>query len=176
MFNLNCVDRFRYPGQDEVYVLDVVPLVQGPATISSDQKLCFFNPLSLQAGPVKTLGTSHGNLTCVKAFDLGGSVVATAGEDGSISMWDLRQDERQAEVARMSGRFPKYVSFYECLFTDLFFFFFSRQQGAYFITRMFKCNLLCRRRYRVAIQPSIHLDMVSSPWELLAAYQVLLTP
>lgn len=103
MFNLTCVDQFRYPGVDEVYVTDLVPLTQGPATISSDQKLCLFDPLGLRPGPTNTLQTSHGNLTCAKAYDLGGSVVATAGENGSVSMWDLRQDGKQAEVARMAG-------------------------------------------------------------------------
>jgi WD40 repeat protein len=103
MFNLDCVDGFKYPGLDEVYVLDIIPLAQGPATISSDQKLCFFNPLSLRLGPVKTLQTRHRNLTCAKKYDLGGSIIATAGEDGSISMWDLRQDATQSEVARMEG-------------------------------------------------------------------------
>lgn len=103
MFNLTCVDSFRYPGHEDVYVTDLVPLTQGPATISSDQKLCLFNPLSLRPGPTQTLQTNHGNLTCAKAYDLGGSVVATAGEDGSISMWDLRLDGKQAQVARMTG-------------------------------------------------------------------------
>lgn len=103
MYSLSCVDGFRYPGVDEVYVTDLIPLTQGPATISSDQKLCVFNPLSLRPGPVGTLQTNHGNLTCAKAFDLGGSVVCTAGEDGSISMWDLRKDVREAEVARLTG-------------------------------------------------------------------------
>ncbi|KAK7962236.1 WD domain protein [Apiospora aurea] len=102
MFNLSCVDEFRYPGSDEVYVLDLVPLAQGPATISSDQKLCAFNPLSLRPGPVTTLQTKHGNLTSAKAFDLVGSVVCTAGEDGSVSLWDLRKDPREAEVARLT--------------------------------------------------------------------------
>jgi WD repeat-containing protein 89 len=108
MFNLTCVDGFRYPGLEEVYVTDLIPLTQGPATISSDQKLCLFNPLSLRPGPVKTLQTNHGNLTCAKAYDLGGSIVATAGENGSVSMWDLRLDEKQAEVASMTGE-------YECV-------------------------------------------------------------
>ncbi|KAK7984887.1 WD domain-containing protein [Apiospora saccharicola] len=102
MFNLSCVDGFRFPGLEEVYILDLVPLAQGPATISSDQKLCAFNPLSLRPGPVTTLQTKHGNLTCAKAFDLVGSVVCTAGEDGSVSLWDLRKDPREAEVARLT--------------------------------------------------------------------------
>jgi WD repeat-containing protein 89 len=84
-------------------VQDLVPLTQGPAAISSDQKLCLFNPLSLRPGPVRELLTRHGNLTCAKAYDMNGAVVATAGEDGSVSMWDLRQDSPQAEVARMTG-------------------------------------------------------------------------
>jgi len=113
MFNLSCVDGFRYPGLDEVYVLDLIPLAQGPATISTDQKLCAFNPLSLRPGPLTTLQTKHGNLTCAKAFDLVGSVVCTAGEDGSVSLWDLRKDPREAEVARLTGTEEKYSSISE---------------------------------------------------------------
>ncbi|ORY54849.1 WD domain-containing protein [Pseudomassariella vexata] len=100
MFTLACVDGFRYPGLDEIYVTDIIPLVTGPATISSDQQLCFFNPVNLRVGPVKSIQTSHGNITCAKPIDAGGSVVCTAGENGSISIWDLRQDS--AEVARLT--------------------------------------------------------------------------
>ncbi|KAI0844137.1 WD40 repeat-like protein [Daldinia vernicosa] len=101
MYPLNCVDGYRIPVRDEVYVLDIIPLTAGPATISSDQKLSLFNPTGLKAGPQLSLLTRHGNITCAKAYDAGSAIVCTAGEDGSVSMWDLRQDARQAEVARL---------------------------------------------------------------------------
>ncbi|KAI0178956.1 WD40 repeat-like protein [Hypoxylon sp. FL1284] len=103
MYPLTCIDGYRIPLREEVYVLDIIPLTSGPATISSDQKLSVFNPTNLSAGPQVNLVTRHGNITCAKAYDVGNGVVCTAGEDGSVSMWDLRRDPRQAEVARLTG-------------------------------------------------------------------------
>ncbi|KAI5862980.1 WD40 repeat-like protein [Durotheca rogersii] len=103
MYPLACVDGYKIPAREEVYVLDIIPLLPGPATISSDQKLLLFNPTTLKSGPLLNLSTRHGNITCAKAFDVGGATVCTAGEDGGVSMWDLRRDPRHAEVARLSG-------------------------------------------------------------------------
>lgn len=108
MYPLTCVDGYRIPLREEVYVTEIIPLTSGPATISSDQKLSLFNPANLSAGPLVNLLTRHGNITCAKAFDVGNATVCTAGEDGSVSMWDLRQDPRQAEVARLTGSFMVY--------------------------------------------------------------------
>ncbi|KAI1758566.1 WD40-repeat-containing domain protein [Hypoxylon sp. FL1150] len=102
MYPLTCVDGYRIPLREEVYVLDIIPLTSGPATISSDQKLSVFSPTNLSTGPQVNLLTHHGNITCAKAYDAGNAIVCTAGEDGSVSMWDLRRDSRQAEVARLT--------------------------------------------------------------------------
>ncbi|TGJ85730.1 hypothetical protein E0Z10_g3052 [Xylaria hypoxylon] len=108
MYSLDRIDEYRIPTREEVYVLDIIPFTSGPATISSDQKLSLFDPLSLKTGPTVNLVTNHGNITCAKAFDADNSVMCTAGENGTISMWDLRQDVRQAEVAKFTteGRVP----------------------------------------------------------------------
>ncbi|KAI0505795.1 WD40-repeat-containing domain protein [Xylaria bambusicola] len=108
MYSLNCIDEYRIPTREEVYVLDIIPFTSGPATISSDQKLSLFNPLSLKTGPTVNLVTSHGNITCARAFDDANSVVCTAGENGTISLWDLRQDVRQARSAQFTteGQVP----------------------------------------------------------------------
>ncbi|CAJ2500208.1 Uu.00g030610.m01.CDS01 [Anthostomella pinea] len=102
MFPLACIDGYRLPVRQEVYILSILPLIRGPATISSDQKLSLFDPLSLRTGPIRDVVASHGNLTCAAAFDAANAVVCTAGEDGSLSMWDLRLEARQAEVARLT--------------------------------------------------------------------------
>ncbi|OTB05697.1 hypothetical protein M426DRAFT_319686 [Hypoxylon sp. CI-4A] len=99
MYSLTCVDGYKIPVRQEVYVLDIIPLATGPATISSDQNLSLFDPSRLAAGPPVNLETQHGNITCAKAFDIGNAVVCTAGEDGSVSIWDLRQ---KAEVAKLT--------------------------------------------------------------------------
>ncbi|KAI1819767.1 WD40-repeat-containing domain protein [Xylaria intraflava] len=108
MYPLTGIDEYRIPTREEVYVLDIIPFVSGPATISSDQKLSLFNPLSLKTGPTVNLVTKHGNITCARVFDAANSVACTAGENGTLSIWDLRQDVRQAEVARFTteGRVP----------------------------------------------------------------------
>ncbi|KAI4865313.1 WD40 repeat-like protein [Hypoxylon rubiginosum] len=102
MYPLTCVDGYRIPLREEVYVLDIIPLTSGPATISSDQKLSVFSPTNLSTGPQVSLVTRHGNITCAKAYDGVNAIVCTAGEDGSLSMWDLRLDPQQAEVARLT--------------------------------------------------------------------------
>lgn len=102
MYPLTCIDGYRIPTREEVYVLDIIPFTSGPGTISSDQKLSLFNPLSLKTGPTVNLVTNHGNITCARVFDPANSVVSTAGENGTVSLWDLRQDARQAEVARFT--------------------------------------------------------------------------
>lgn len=104
MYNLTYVEGYRTPIRQEIYVLDIIPLSSGPVTISSDQSLSAFNPTALSQGPVKSWQTNHGNVTCAKGLDLGGTVVCTAGEDGSVSLWDLRLDGQQAQVARLTGR------------------------------------------------------------------------
>ncbi|KAH8158283.1 hypothetical protein CIB48_g9962 [Xylaria polymorpha] len=108
MYPLTCIDGYRIPTREEVYVLDIIPFTSGPGTISSDQKLSLFNPLSLKTGPTVNLVTNHGNITCARVFDPANSVVSTAGENGTVSLWDLRQDARQAEVARFTteGQVP----------------------------------------------------------------------
>ncbi|KAI2641087.1 WD40 repeat-like protein [Xylaria nigripes] len=102
MYPLTCVDEYKIPTREEVYVLDILPFVSGPATISSDQKLSLFNPLSLKTGPTVNVVTHHGNITCARVFDAANSVACTAGENGTISIWDLRQDVYRAEVARFT--------------------------------------------------------------------------
>ncbi|KAI2471311.1 WD40 repeat-like protein [Annulohypoxylon bovei var. microspora] len=102
MYPLTCIDGYKIPVREEVYVLDIIPFTSGPGTISSDQQLSIFNPTRLSAGPLVHLLTQHGNITCAKAFDVGNNIVCTAGEDGSVSMWDLRKDARQAEVAKLT--------------------------------------------------------------------------
>ncbi|KAI1137251.1 WD40 repeat-like protein [Hypoxylon sp. FL0543] len=105
MYALTCVDEYKIPVREVVYVLDIIPLAQGPATISSDQKLSLFDPTSLSAGPPVNLVTRHRNVICARAYDAENSIVCTAGDDGTISMWDLRNPPSQAEVVRLRGSF-----------------------------------------------------------------------
>ncbi|KAI1170807.1 WD40-repeat-containing domain protein [Nemania sp. FL0916] len=102
MYPLTCIDEYKIPTREEVYILDIIPFTTGPATISSNQKLSVFNPSNLRCGPTIDILTNHGNITCARAYDAANSAVCTAGENGTISLWDLRQDVRQAQVARFT--------------------------------------------------------------------------
>ena len=125
MYNLTAVDAYRPPVRDEIYVLDIVPLASGPVTVSSDQRLSAFDAdAGLARGPARSWQTAHGNVTCARGFAASGaapapgtagpgdagaigssldSVVCTAGEDGSVGLWDLRLEGQQAQVARLTG-------------------------------------------------------------------------
>jgi WD repeat-containing protein 89 len=103
MYLLTQVDAFQYPGGDELFVLDIIPLHMGLAAVASDQSLCIFDPLRLNQGPLKRIQTNHGNLTSAKGYDPAASIVCTTGEAGSVSMWDLRLASAQAEVLRLGG-------------------------------------------------------------------------
>lgn len=110
MYNLSKADAFRNPGSDPAYVLEIIPVAGGLAAISSDQKLTLFNPLRLSQGPQRTIRTAHGNITCARAFDASSSIVCTAGENGTVSLWDLRLDSARAQIATPAGSDAPIVS------------------------------------------------------------------
>lgn len=89
MYQLTAVDGYKYPKPD-TYVLEILPIAAGLAAIASDQTLSLFDPTRLNAGPLKQITTDHGNLTCAKVYDPAESIVCTAGENGTVSIWDFR--------------------------------------------------------------------------------------
>ncbi|KAI6748131.1 hypothetical protein HG531_008673 [Fusarium graminearum] len=89
MYSLTCADGLSL-GRD-VYVLDIQRTSAGLATISSDQFLSVLDPARLSAGPQRRLPTQHGNLTTLRVFDSNAALVCTAGENGTVAVWDLRQ-------------------------------------------------------------------------------------
>ncbi|KAK0730363.1 WD40-repeat-containing domain protein [Lasiosphaeris hirsuta] len=110
MYQLACVDGYKYPGTEATYVLDILPLSAGLAATSSDQRLGLFDPLRLSQGPLKSIQTNHGNLTSAKAYNTAESVVVTTGENGTISVWDLRHDPAKAQVLQVKGAHPSFLS------------------------------------------------------------------
>ena len=125
MYNLTAIEAYRPPSREEIYILDIVALAAGPVTISSDQQLCAFDAgAGLARGPARSWPTAHGNVACARGFGVSGgptaggggaqtgqldSVVCTAGEDGSVALWDLRVDGPQAQVARLTGAWRAYA-------------------------------------------------------------------
>lgn len=98
MYELVGADEYQYPGAQTPYVLDLIPLASGIAAISSDGNLALFDPLHVGRGPKRVYPTSHGNLTTAKALDAAGCVLATAGENGSVALWDLRDAAQGPQV------------------------------------------------------------------------------
>ncbi|KAM6483211.1 WD40-repeat-containing domain protein [Trichoderma sp. SZMC 28011] len=99
MYTLTNIDQHHFSGPEDVYVLEAHRTASGLATVASDQTLSLFNPARLGTGPVARLRTEHGNVTTLRVFDAGTSVVCTAGENGSVGVWDLRQGARVAQFA-----------------------------------------------------------------------------
>ncbi|KKO98580.1 hypothetical protein THAR02_09318 [Trichoderma harzianum] len=97
MYTLTNIDQHHFSGPEDVYVLEAHRTASGLATVASDQTLSLFNPARLGTGPVARLRTEHGNVTTLRVFDAGTSVVCTAGENGSVGVWDLRQGARVAQ-------------------------------------------------------------------------------
>ncbi|KAL7908871.1 WD40-repeat-containing domain protein [Trichoderma velutinum] len=97
MYTLTNIDQHHFSGPEDVYVLEAHRTASGLATVASDQTLSLFNPARLGTGPVARLRTNHGNVTTLRVFDAGTSVVCTAGENGSVGVWDLRQGAQVAQ-------------------------------------------------------------------------------
>jgi len=99
MYTLRLASSFSFP--PDTYVLDVAHLPgAGVTCITSSQHLALLRPdLSGEARPALT--TAHGNVTALRVVDSGAATVCTAGEDGSVSVWDLRRGD--AHVARFQG-------------------------------------------------------------------------
>jgi hypothetical protein len=104
MYQLVNSDGYKYPGK-ETYVLDILPVATGFAATASDQTLNLFDPLRLSQGPVKTIRTNHGNLTAAKVYSTHDSAVCTTGENGKVSVWDLRLDPSGAQAMQLGGAF-----------------------------------------------------------------------
>jgi WD40 repeat protein len=102
MYQLACSDGYKYQSP-ETYVLDILPVATGLAATASDQTLSLFDPLRLSQGPIKKIRTDHGNITCAKAYSAADSIICTAGENGTVSVWDLRLDPANARALQIGG-------------------------------------------------------------------------
>ena len=115
MYTLNHIDRYRFQPSasaspsDDVYVLAIDRIASdGIVSISSDQQLSLFRPSAgLSVGPTASWATQHGNLTSLGVFDWQSGLVCTAGEDGSVGVWDLRIAGAGGKVAQFKGEFSQ---------------------------------------------------------------------
>ena len=96
-----------------------MPVAGGVATISSDDTLRLYDPLALNGGPLREIGSVNTGVTCLKAATEGdATVVFTAGQDGRVRLIDLRSGDKVGEVS--SGELVilwgfRYISFL-CVF------------------------------------------------------------
>ena len=105
MYSLTESDRFQYRGTDIPYILSMALLPSGLAAITSEQTLALFDAMKLSHGPKRTYKTQHGNVTALAPFDVatGGCVVATAGENGTVALWDLRDGSAGQTLGLQAG-------------------------------------------------------------------------
>ncbi|KAK3987745.1 WD40-repeat-containing domain protein [Cladorrhinum sp. PSN332] len=105
MYNLTGVDgyQYRFTPDDPIYVLDILPVATGLAATASDQTLSLFDPSRLNHGPLKTIKLNHGYGTVAKVYDPAESIICTTGENGTISVWDLRHDPLKAPAMKIQG-------------------------------------------------------------------------
>ena len=105
MYNLTAVAgyQFRFGPEDPIYVLDILPVALGLAATASDQTLTLFDPSNLNHGPVKSIKLDHGSGTVATVYDPSESVICTTGENGAISVWDLRHDPLKAPAMKIQG-------------------------------------------------------------------------
>lgn len=112
MYNLSIFDQYQIPSRDQaVYVLDVTRTTNGIATISSDNRLSLFDPTRLSSGPLTSIVTDHENLAVLKVLD--GGLACTAGENGTVAVWDFRAAGKVAKVAQFQGMLLHFLRIYQ---------------------------------------------------------------
>ncbi len=102
MYNLNTISSFHVIDPADTYIYDIITVAGGLASISSDDSLLLLDPLTLNAGPVKSIRRVNKDVTCLKALSSGAEgdamIVATAGRDGRVCLWDPRNGGKVGEV------------------------------------------------------------------------------
>lgn len=106
MYLLNSISSFSIPSPAGTYIYDIVPLSTGSelAAISSDDCLRILDSVTLKVkSEVKAAGKE---VTCLRAFGGEASgVVAVAGRDGKIGLWDSRAGKGVKAGEVRSGEF-----------------------------------------------------------------------
>ncbi|KZF22067.1 WD40 repeat-like protein [Xylona heveae TC161] len=90
MTTLNAYQSSDLSLPSDSYIYSVVPTSTGLAAISSDDSLRLFGRENLRLLSGGVLKRVHQGVTCLKAFDEGGNILATAGSDGLVRTWDIR--------------------------------------------------------------------------------------
>ncbi len=104
MYTLANLESHRFGRRDEapVYVTEIAPTAAGLAAISTDNTLSLLDPTRLVYGTIASWPVAHGAaVTALRVLD--GGLACTAGEDGTVAVWDLRMQGASAKVAHFQG-------------------------------------------------------------------------
>ncbi|OAA62270.1 WD domain protein [Cordyceps fumosorosea ARSEF 2679] len=105
MYNLANVESHRFGGRQEepaVYITEIARTGLGLAAIATDNAISLLDPARLAAGPVAAWHAPHGeSVTALRTLD--DALVCTAGEDGTVAVWDLRIKDAAAKVAHFKA-------------------------------------------------------------------------
>lgn len=101
MYTLANLDSHRF-ARGTVYVTEIARTAAGLAAITTDNALSLLDPTRLSVGPIASWQTEHGaSVTALRVLD--GGLACTAGEDGTVAVWDLKMKGASAKVAQFKG-------------------------------------------------------------------------
>ncbi|TQS37945.1 hypothetical protein Golomagni_01560 [Golovinomyces magnicellulatus] len=90
MYSLNAIGEYKIATTVDTYIYDLIPLSLGLALLCSDDTIRVLDPLVLTGE--KLLSGVGDRVTCCTALNTE-SVVAVAGRDGHVRIWDFRKRE-----------------------------------------------------------------------------------
>jgi len=97
MYSLYSSSSFAVTSPADTYIYELSTVANGIASVSSDNILRLHDPLALQK-PLACVPKIHDEVTVLKTLDAENSVVCTAGRDGKVKIWDLRNGGLVGEV------------------------------------------------------------------------------
>jgi len=97
MYSLYSSSSFAVTSPANTYIYELATVANGVASVSSDNILRLHDPLALQK-PLASVPKIHNEVTVLKTLDAESSIVCTAGRDGKVKIWDLRNEGLVGEV------------------------------------------------------------------------------
>ena len=99
MYTLDATGVFRIEQPPDTYIYHIEPVADRIAAISSDNCLRLIDPLFLNGPALNTIQNIHAEVTCLKILDAENGIICTAGRDGKIAIFDLREKARVTEMS-----------------------------------------------------------------------------
>lgn len=103
MYKLRNLESHPLGRGQPVYVTEIAHTTAGLAATSTDNVLSLLDPTRLSDGPIASWPVAHGaRVTAMRV--LTGGFVCTAGEDGTVALWDPKMKGASAKVAHYKGQ------------------------------------------------------------------------